>query len=140
MPSWLVLQIINVEDAQAAKKESCGEKQKETKDEASSKKLRVNMRDKKPPFQRVNTVYTPLTVPITQALMAIERKSLLARPRSWKNNPQRPKFEKIYRFHNDYGHTTEECRRLKNEIKRLIQNKYMQEYVCWEKGSGNRTI
>ncbi|KAL0412312.1 UNVERIFIED_CONTAM: hypothetical protein Slati_3820900 [Sesamum latifolium] len=57
-------------------------KQKETKEEASSKKPRVDMRDKKPPFQRVNTVYTPLTVAITQALMAVEGKGLLARPRS----------------------------------------------------------
>ncbi|KAL0444629.1 UNVERIFIED_CONTAM: hypothetical protein Slati_2185600 [Sesamum latifolium] len=50
--------------------------------------------------------------------------------------PQRPKSDKFCRFHNDYGHATEECRHLKNEIERLIQNGYLQEYVCWEKARG----
>ncbi|KAL0421006.1 UNVERIFIED_CONTAM: hypothetical protein Slati_3123500 [Sesamum latifolium] len=125
-----------MKDAQAAKKDSCWEKRKEMKEEAPSKKPRVDVGDKKPPFQRVNTVYTPLTMPITQALMAIEGKGLLARPRSWKDSPRRPKSDKFCHFHNDYGHTTEECRHLKNEIERLIQNRYLQEYVCWEKARG----
>ncbi|KAL0439136.1 UNVERIFIED_CONTAM: hypothetical protein Slati_2396600 [Sesamum latifolium] len=127
---------INMEDTQAAKKESRGEKRKETKEEALSKKPHVDTRDRKPPFQRVNVVYTPLIVPITQALMAVEGKGLLTRPRSWKGNPQRPKSDKFCHFHNNYGHTTEECRHLKNEIERLIQNGYLQEYVCWEKARG----
>ncbi|KAL0289138.1 UNVERIFIED_CONTAM: hypothetical protein Sradi_7079900 [Sesamum radiatum] len=113
-----------------------GEKRKEIREEAPSKKLRGDLRDKKPPFQRVNVVYTPLTVPITQALMAVEEKGLIARPRSWRDTPQRPKSDKFCRFHNDYGHTTEECRHLKNEIERLIQNGYLQEYVCWERARG----
>ncbi|KAL0394907.1 UNVERIFIED_CONTAM: hypothetical protein Slati_4456900 [Sesamum latifolium] len=49
---------------------------------------------------------------------------------------QRPKSDKFCHFHNDYGHTTEECRHLKNEIERLIQNGYLQEYVYWEKARG----
>ncbi|KAL0290302.1 UNVERIFIED_CONTAM: hypothetical protein Sradi_7052700 [Sesamum radiatum] len=56
---------INMEDAQAATKESHGEKRKEVKEEVPSKRPRIDTRDKKPPFQRVNVVYTPLTVPIT---------------------------------------------------------------------------
>ncbi|KAL0420908.1 UNVERIFIED_CONTAM: hypothetical protein Slati_3113700 [Sesamum latifolium] len=124
---------INMEDAQAAKKGSHEEKRKETKEEIPSKKPRVDMRDKKPPSQKVNTVYTPLTVPIRQALMTVEGNGLLTRPRSWKDSPQCPKSDKFCRFHNDYGHTTEECRHLKNEIERLIQNGYLQEYVCWKK-------
>ncbi|KAL0411779.1 UNVERIFIED_CONTAM: hypothetical protein Slati_3767600 [Sesamum latifolium] len=47
-----------------------------------------------------------------------------------------PKSDKFCHFHNDYGHTTKECRLLKNEIERLIQNGYLQEYVCWEKARG----
>ncbi|KAL0445029.1 UNVERIFIED_CONTAM: hypothetical protein Slati_2225600 [Sesamum latifolium] len=90
-----------MEDAQAAKKESRGEKRKEVKEETPSKKPRIDTRDRKPPFQRVNAVYTPFTVPITQAFMTVEEK----------------------------GH-------LKNEIERLIQNGYLQEYVCWEKARG----
>ncbi|KAL0406403.1 UNVERIFIED_CONTAM: hypothetical protein Slati_3954200 [Sesamum latifolium] len=81
-------------------------------------------------------MYTPLMVPITQALMAVEGKWLLARPRSWKEGPQRPQSDKFCHFHNDYGHTTEDYRHLKNEIERRIQNGYLQEYVCWEKARG----
>ncbi|KAL0345503.1 UNVERIFIED_CONTAM: hypothetical protein Sradi_4381600 [Sesamum radiatum] len=125
-----------MEDAQTAKKESCGEKQKESKEETPSKKPCVDFRDKKPPLQRVNAVYTPLTVPITQALMTVEGKCLLAQPRSWKDSPQCPKSDKFYRFHNDYGHTMEECRHLTNKIERLIQNGYLQEYACWKKARG----
>ncbi|KAL0444189.1 UNVERIFIED_CONTAM: hypothetical protein Slati_2141600 [Sesamum latifolium] len=50
-----------------------------------------------------------------------------------KRHAQRPKSDKFLHFPNDYGHTMEECRQLKNEIERLIQNGYLQEYVCWEK-------
>ncbi|KAL0416407.1 UNVERIFIED_CONTAM: hypothetical protein Slati_3472600 [Sesamum latifolium] len=124
-----------MEDAQAARKEP-REKTKGYEGGSHLKKARVDMRDKKPLFQRVDIVYTPLTVPITQALMVVEGKGLLACPRSWKDSPQRPKFDKFCRFYNDYGHTTEECRHLKNEIERLIQNGYFQEYVCWKKARG----
>ncbi|KAL0458515.1 UNVERIFIED_CONTAM: hypothetical protein Slati_0478700, partial [Sesamum latifolium] len=127
---------INMKDAQAAKNQSRREKWKEVKEETPTKKPRIDTRDKKPPFQRVNAVYTPLTIPITQALMAFEGKGLLTRPRSWRDTPQRTKSDKFCRFHSDYGHTTEECRHLKNEIERLIQNGYIQEYVCWEKARG----
>ncbi|KAL0428293.1 UNVERIFIED_CONTAM: hypothetical protein Slati_3004100 [Sesamum latifolium] len=117
---------INTEEAQAAKKDSRGEKRKEVREDAPSKKPFADLRDRKPPFQRVKTVYTPLTVPITQAFMAIEEKGLVTRPRSWRDTPQRPKSDKFYHFHNDYGYTTEEYRHLKNEIERLIQNGYLQ--------------
>ncbi|KAL0451572.1 UNVERIFIED_CONTAM: hypothetical protein Slati_1135300 [Sesamum latifolium] len=73
---------INMEDTQAAKKESRGEKRKDVKEEIPSKKPRTEFKEKRAPYQRINTVYTPLTVPITQALMAVEGKGLLARPRS----------------------------------------------------------
>ncbi|KAL0379341.1 UNVERIFIED_CONTAM: hypothetical protein Sradi_3239600 [Sesamum radiatum] len=127
---------INIEEAQAANKDSRGEKRKEVREDAPSKKPRVDLRDRKPPFQRINTVYTPLMVPITQAFMVVEEKGLITRPRSWRDTPQHPKSDKFCRFHNDYGHTTEECRHLKNEIERLIQNGYLQEYVYWERARG----
>ncbi|KAL0402049.1 UNVERIFIED_CONTAM: Retrovirus-related Pol polyprotein from transposon opus [Sesamum latifolium] len=103
---------------------------------APSKKPRANLRDRKPPFQRVNIVYTPLTVPITQAFMAVEEKGLITRLRSWRDTPQHPKSDKFCRFYNDYGHTMEECRHLKNKIERLIQNEYLQEYICLERARG----
>ncbi|KAL0438889.1 UNVERIFIED_CONTAM: hypothetical protein Slati_2371900 [Sesamum latifolium] len=63
---------INMEDAQASKRERRGEKRKENKDEGPSKKLKTDFKDKKPAWQRVKAVYTPLTVPITQAFTAVE--------------------------------------------------------------------
>ncbi|KAL0453958.1 UNVERIFIED_CONTAM: hypothetical protein Slati_1373900 [Sesamum latifolium] len=125
---------INMEEAQAAKKETRGEKHKEIKEEAPSKNP-VSTPEIKPHFKRVNAVYTPLTVPITQAFMAVEEKRLVMRPRSWRDTPQCPKSDKFYHFHNE-RHTTEECRHLKTKIERLIQNGYLQEYVCWEKARG----
>ncbi|KAL0289593.1 UNVERIFIED_CONTAM: hypothetical protein Scaly_2698700 [Sesamum calycinum] len=96
---------INIEDAQAAKKKSRGEKRKEAKEEAPSTKPRMELRDRKSPFpQKVNAVYTLLTVPITQALMAVEEKGLLARPKLWKDDPHRPKRAKKSgpnTYHND---------------------------------------
>ncbi|KAL0431898.1 UNVERIFIED_CONTAM: hypothetical protein Sradi_0815800 [Sesamum radiatum] len=68
--------------------------------------------------------------------MAVEEKCLITRPLTWRDTPQRLKSDKFCRFHNDYGNTTEECRHLKNKIERLIQNGYLQEYVCWEKARG----
>ncbi|KAK4397345.1 hypothetical protein Sango_1571100 [Sesamum angolense] len=101
--------------------------EEENKDEGPSKKLKTDFKDKRPAWQRVNTVYKPLVVPITQALMAVEGKGLLSRPRTYKDGPQRPKSDKFCQFHNDYGHTTEKCRHLKNEIERPIQNSYLQD-------------
>ncbi|KAL0283022.1 UNVERIFIED_CONTAM: Retrovirus-related Pol polyprotein from transposon [Sesamum radiatum] len=96
----------------------------------------VTSETENPLFQRVNAVYPPLTVPIAQAFLAVEEKGLITRLRSWRNTSQCPKSDKFCRFHNDYGHTTEECRHLKNEIERLIQNFYLKEYVCWERARG----
>ncbi|KAL0319634.1 UNVERIFIED_CONTAM: hypothetical protein Sradi_5224900 [Sesamum radiatum] len=65
-----------------------------------------------------------------------EGKDLLAHPKSARHGPQWPKFEKFCHFHYDYGNTTKERGHLKKEIERLIQNGYLQEYVCVEKARG----
>ncbi|KAL0373315.1 UNVERIFIED_CONTAM: hypothetical protein Sradi_3247200 [Sesamum radiatum] len=118
---------INMEDAQAAKKESRGKRERRRRRRLPPKNPKMNLGTGRPPPK------TPLTVPITQALIAVEGKWLLARPRSWKEGTQHPQSDKFCRFHNNYDHTMEECQHLKNEIERLIQNGYLQEYVCWEK-------
>ncbi|KAL0434701.1 UNVERIFIED_CONTAM: hypothetical protein Sradi_0178000 [Sesamum radiatum] len=81
---------INMEEAQATKEDNRGEKRKETRKEAPSKKPRGDIRDKKPSFQRINAVYTPLTVAITQAFMAIEEKGLITRPGHGETPPNVP--------------------------------------------------
>ncbi|KAL0289311.1 UNVERIFIED_CONTAM: hypothetical protein Sradi_7076100 [Sesamum radiatum] len=50
---------INMDEAQAAKKNSRGEKRKEAREDAPSKKPRGDLTERKPPFQRMNAVYTP---------------------------------------------------------------------------------
>ncbi|KAL0439653.1 UNVERIFIED_CONTAM: hypothetical protein Slati_2448300 [Sesamum latifolium] len=122
-----------MEDAQASKREGRKrEKKAKTRVLPKSQRWTSKIRSR----QRVDMVYTPLTVPITQALMAVEGKDLLSRPRSYKDGPRQPNSDKFCRFRNDYGHTTKECRHLKSEIERLIQNGYLQEYVCWERARG----
>ncbi|KAL0456210.1 UNVERIFIED_CONTAM: hypothetical protein Slati_0960200 [Sesamum latifolium] len=66
---------INMEDVQASKREGRGEKRKENRDENPPKKSKMDFKDKKPAWPRVNMVYTPLTVPITEALMAVKARS-----------------------------------------------------------------
>ncbi|KAK4388307.1 hypothetical protein Sango_2437300 [Sesamum angolense] len=119
---------INIEDAQAAKKESRREKRKEMKEETPSKKPRTDFRDKKTPLLESKRYILHLTIPITQALMTVKGICRLARPKSWKDGPQHPKSNKFCHFHNNYGHTTEEYQHLKNEIERLIKDGYLQEY------------
>ncbi|KAL0282718.1 UNVERIFIED_CONTAM: hypothetical protein Sradi_7253800 [Sesamum radiatum] len=64
---------------------------------------KTDFKDRMPVWQRVNTVYTPLAVPITKTLMVVKGKSLLSRSRSYKDGPQSPESDKFCRFHNDYG-------------------------------------
>ncbi|KAL0416435.1 UNVERIFIED_CONTAM: hypothetical protein Slati_3475400 [Sesamum latifolium] len=49
-----------MEEAQAAKKETRGEKRKEIKEETPSKKPRVDLRERKPPFQRKGSSRTDI--------------------------------------------------------------------------------
>ncbi|KAL8548761.1 hypothetical protein ACS0TY_007865 [Phlomoides rotata] len=46
-----------------------------------------------------------------------------------KGGPQRPKSDKFYRFYNDYGHDTNSCYHLKDEIERVIQAGHLKEFV-----------
>ncbi|KAL0443541.1 UNVERIFIED_CONTAM: hypothetical protein Slati_2076800 [Sesamum latifolium] len=126
---------INMEEAQAAKKEIRGEKRKEIKEETPSKKPRVDLRERKSHFQRVNAIHPP-DGPHHTSLYGCRGKRADSATQVMERHAQRPKSDKFCRFHNDYGHSTEECRHLKNEIERLIQNGYLQEYVGWEKARG----
>ncbi|KAL8478733.1 hypothetical protein ACS0TY_030567 [Phlomoides rotata] len=41
----------------------------------------------------------------------------------------KPKSDKFYHFHNDYGHNTNDCFQLRDEIKRFIQVGHLKEFV-----------
>ncbi|KAL0367027.1 UNVERIFIED_CONTAM: hypothetical protein Sradi_3592800 [Sesamum radiatum] len=76
------------------------------------------------------THYTPLNALRGEILVVAEQQGLINQwPRKMQDNPKRLKSYKYCRFHRDMGHTTEECRHLQNEIKKLIQWGQLKEYV-----------
>ncbi|KAL0453016.1 UNVERIFIED_CONTAM: hypothetical protein Slati_1279700 [Sesamum latifolium] len=76
------------------------------------------------------THYTPLNALRGEILVVAKQQRLISqRPRKMQDNPKRLKLDKIYRFHRDMGHTTEECHHLQNEIEKLIQRGHLKEYI-----------
>ncbi|XP_073151849.1 uncharacterized protein [Henckelia pumila] len=67
------------------------------------------------------TSFTPLRMSKTQALQICEENILRQRPSWSEQGPRRPKSDKYCDFHNEYGHNTNDCRQLKQEIERIIQ-------------------
>ncbi|CAA0829975.1 Unknown protein, partial [Striga hermonthica] len=79
-----------------------------------------------------STQYTPLSVPYARTLEVMEkeiRENVVRWPRTRKDGPTQPKSNLYCRFHKDYGHNTEECRHLKDEIKRLIKAGHLKEFI-----------
>ncbi|KAK4410121.1 hypothetical protein Sango_0085100 [Sesamum angolense] len=76
------------------------------------------------------TYYTPLNASWEEILIVTEQQGLInQRPRKMKDNPKKLKSDKYCRFHQDRGHTTEECHHLNNEIEKLIQRGHLKQYV-----------
>ncbi|XP_073153296.1 uncharacterized protein [Henckelia pumila] len=67
------------------------------------------------------TSFTPLRMGKTQTMRICEEKRLLQRPPWSEQGPRRPKSDKYCDFHNKYGHNTNDCRQLEQEIERIIQ-------------------
>ncbi|XP_073152353.1 uncharacterized protein [Henckelia pumila] len=67
------------------------------------------------------TSFTPLRMGKTQAMRICEERRLLQRPPWSEQGPRRPKSDKYCDFHNEYGHNTNDCRQLEQEIERIIQ-------------------
>ncbi|XP_073130787.1 uncharacterized protein [Henckelia pumila] len=67
------------------------------------------------------TSFIPLRISKTQTLRICEKKRLLQRPPWSEQGPRRPKSDKYCDFHNEYGHITNDCRQLEQEIERIIQ-------------------
>ncbi|XP_012852522.1 PREDICTED: uncharacterized protein LOC105972126 [Erythranthe guttata] len=74
--------------------------------------------------------YAALVAQPGEILLSIENNPKLKWPRTYAEAPKRsPTQGSFCRFHNDYGHTTNECQHLCDEIERLIRAKNLPEFV-----------
>ncbi|XP_073119947.1 uncharacterized protein [Henckelia pumila] len=81
------------------------------------------------------TSFTPLRMGKTQVMRICEEKRLLQRPPWSEQGPRRPKSDKYCDFHNEYGHNTNDCRQLEQEIERIIQQEPgMRDRLARQKG------
>ncbi|CAA0806497.1 Unknown protein, partial [Striga hermonthica] len=83
--------------------------------------------------------YTPLNAKVDEVLMAMEKGidgKEVTWPRSRFEGPTQPKSRRYCRFHKDYGHTTEDCRHLKDVIEHLIRAGHLKEFVYQDKVRG----
>ncbi|CAA0839165.1 Unknown protein, partial [Striga hermonthica] len=88
--------------------------------------------------------YTPLTSPRGQVYEMLERRGeakMLGKPQ-----PLPKKIGKVpvrgdpyCRYHRDYGHWTNNCKELKDEIERLIRAGHLKEFVVQERGKKEDT-
>ncbi|RWV85488.1 hypothetical protein GW17_00052718 [Ensete ventricosum] len=59
----------------------------------------------------------------------IREKGFLKTPNPMKSRPRQWDWGRYYHFHRDYGHDTEECYDLKNQIESLIHRGHLSRYV-----------
>ncbi|XP_021858453.2 uncharacterized protein [Spinacia oleracea] len=79
--------------------------------------------------------YAPLLVPRSQIFFMNRTDDKWQRPRKmhFKNRDQ----SKWCDFHDDYGHTTDECRDLKNNVEDLIRRGYFKQYRAHSRNRGD---
>ncbi|KAL5539356.1 hypothetical protein UlMin_044110 [Ulmus minor] len=73
--------------------------------------------------------YTPLTETVATVFNQAEHCGIFNYPPGIRTPANKRDNTKYCRFHRDTGHTTEECRVLKDEVERLIQRGQLREYV-----------
>ena len=77
----------------------------------------------------VYKVYTELNESRENIYLANENQVPFRRPDPMRNQKSKKDSSKYCRFHRDTGHTTDECRQLKDEIEGLISRGYFRQYV-----------
>lgn len=126
---------INLEEAQKIKKEeneTARVDQKRGREEGK-KQDPVTIRKDAPRERRIGPrfdQYSPLKAAPSQILATIERSPMLRWPATYSQVPRRaPSAGGFCRFHNDYGHVTDECQHLRDEIERIVRTRNLKEFV-----------
>lgn len=111
------------------------------------KKERKAEEKKRPPFEgkrsydkmdRFPKTFTPLTKQPAELLVVVLKKPGVQFPYGHDKSPRQPQSDKFCKFHNEYGHYTNDCRNLKMTIEKLIQEGELLEYVRKEAGALKR--
>lgn len=120
--------------------EELKEFRKQLRDETTQKKPSHNLRNDRTRFHQPSTKigdlarkpkfdqYTPLNIDRSRILAEALNTNLLAQPRKALRPPNADP-DKYCKYHNNHGHTTEECVNLKNKIEELIQAGHLCQYV-----------
>ncbi|XP_073120897.1 uncharacterized protein [Henckelia pumila] len=115
---------VNLEDAQRQRRQegTSGSKpsakvgaKAEGKTEGGRKRVTEEMNKVKGPYP-----YVPLSVSLEKAMQVCEDRRALVRPRNAEKGPRLPPSDKFCDFHQEYGHITNDCQRLGEEVQRIM--------------------
>ncbi|XP_073047725.1 uncharacterized protein [Primulina eburnea] len=65
--------------------------------------------------------YAPLAMSLERAMAICEERRKLERPKQAEKGPRLPPSDKFCEFHQEYGHVTNDCQRLGEEVQRIMQ-------------------
>ncbi|XP_073121085.1 uncharacterized protein [Henckelia pumila] len=115
---------VNLEDAQRQRRHegTSGNKPStkigakvEGKAEVGRKRVAEEMNRAKGPYP-----YVPLSLSLEKAMQVCEHRRALVRPRNAEKGPRLPPSNKFCDFHQEYGHITNDCQRLGEEVQIII--------------------
>ncbi|KAL0440570.1 UNVERIFIED_CONTAM: hypothetical protein Slati_2540000 [Sesamum latifolium] len=118
---------MNLEDAWSVKKN--GKDMKTENESGAPHRTRGDSRGHFNPLDPKNDHYTPLITSPARMLMVIDKLPALQWPKGADEGLSLPKSKYFCRYHREYGHDTNRCRQLRQEIERLIQAGYLKDYV-----------
>ncbi|KAF9601398.1 hypothetical protein IFM89_019251 [Coptis chinensis] len=75
-------------------------------------------------------IFTPLSMKLSEVYERIKGRNLLYKPRPLPEDTTNIKDKsKRCKFHDDFGHTTDDCRILRSAIQRLVDDKKLDEFI-----------
>ncbi|XP_056685666.1 uncharacterized protein [Spinacia oleracea] len=99
------------------------------KEKVGAREASPRREGKKGEFQPKYTNYTPLTIPRGEIFNLHKDDEKWKLPDKLRSNPRHRNKNKWCEFHDDFGHTTEECNSLKDNIEDLIRRGYLKGYL-----------